>query len=457
MDVLGLASLWGLGLLITPLLRSFHPTTRFGMAYGIGTVWMTLVIGAVGLAGLPISTPFVLLVVLVLAIVVVVLRRRVGTPGQPFLEAKERGTWNWAATHWRGFGVGGVLGLVASTIITVITLARTWVRPITGWDVWAVYAIKAKMIYATEAIPLGLLGTVNTPNYPLGPPIQQVWAALVAGSWNETAIKLAVWGYFPAMCLVAYGTLRGTFSPSVALLGTLFVGALPLMVQHSQEPYTNLPLAYFVLGQGVALTHYVRGRSRHGLLVAAVFGVGAVLTRVEGALFVMTNVVLLTYMKVPGKDRLAYLGPAAVVWGVWAVVRPRLGFETVLISDLSMISSSADRVWPVAAALGQSLFMSGNWMIVWTVFIVAFLMRFRSTFDAENIFFTWPVVTYLFVVAWFFVTNEGMLKYLSDQTLLHRLILHVAPLAALWVAFFICAALSERLVFRAVREKSNDT
>lgn len=456
MDFLGLASLWGIGLLVTPFFSSFHPTTRLGMAYGIGAVWITLVIGVMGLVGLPISTPVVLLVVLALAMLVWVVRLRVGMPGQPFLGATERGTWNWTATRWVGLGVGGALGLLVATLITAITLFRTWIRPITGWDVWAVYAIKAKMIYAAEAIPIGLLGTVNTPDYPLGPSIQQVWAVLVAGSWNETAIKLAAWGYFPAMCLVAYGTLRGKFAPSVALLGTLFVGALPLMVQHSQEPYPNLPLAYFVLGQGVALTHYVLSRSQHGLLVAAVFGAGAVLTRVEGALFVITNVILLTYMKVPGKDRLVYLGPAAVVWGVWAVVRPRLGFETVLISDLSTISSSADRVWPVAAALGQTLFTSGNWIIAWTLFIVAFLMRFRSTFDAENILFAWPVIIYLFVVAWLFATKEWMFVYLGDHTLLHRLMLHVTPLAALWVAFFICAGVSERLAFRAVSEKSND-
>lgn len=450
-DFFGLASLWGLGVLITPLFGSFHPTARFGMAYGIGTVWIMLVLGVMGLVGLPLSTPLVLLVVVALTILVWVVRLRVGMPGQPFLGVTERGTWNWTMTGW------GALSLAVGAILTAITLSRTWVRPITGWDVWAVYAVKAKMIYATEAISLGLLGTVNTPNYPLGPPIQQVWAALVAGSWNETAVKLAVWGYYPAMCLVAYGTLRAKFAPSVALVGTLFVGAIPLMVQHSQEPYTNLPLAYFVLGQGVALTHYVRNRSRHGLFMAAVFGAGAVLTRVEGALFVITNVILLTYMKIPGKHRLVYVGPAAVVWSVWAVVRPRMGFETVVMSDLSTIASSADRVWPVAAALGQSLFMSGNWMMVWTVFIVVFLMRFRSTFDAEHIFFAWPVVTYLGVVAWLFVTNEGMLKYLSDQTLLHRLIIHVAPLAALWVAFFICTGLSERPVFRPVHEKSNDT
>jgi hypothetical protein len=454
MDFLGLASLWGFGLLITPLFSSFHPTTRLGMAYGIGAVWITLVLGIMGLVGLPISTPVVFLVVFALAILVWVVRLRVGMPGQPFLESTERGTWNGVATRLAGLGVVGALGLLVATIIAALTLFRTWIRPITGWDVFAVYSIKAKTIYVTETIPMVLLGAGNSPDYPLGPPLQQVWAALVAGSWNETAIKLAFWGYFPSMCLVAYGTLRGQFGPSVALVGALFVGALPLMIQHSQEPYINLPLAYFVLGQSVALTHYVRGGSRHGLLAAALFGAGAVLTRPEGPFFVIINVILLTYMKVPAKDRLVYLGPAAAVWGVWAVVRPQLMYETAVITGLPEIVSGADRVWPVATPLGQALFMSGNWIIVWTLFVVAFLIRFRSTFDVENIFFSWPVVIYLFFLAWLFVRNEWMFQFLADNTLLHRWILHVAPLAALWVAFFICAGLSERLAFRAVREKS---
>jgi hypothetical protein len=455
---LGPASLWGLGLLITSRFSSVHPTARLGMAYGIGAVWIMLVIGVMGLVGLPISTPGVFLAVLALAMVVWVVRLRVGVPGQPFLGWTERGRRKGAATRWVGLGMVGALGLLVATTIAALTLFRTWIRPITGWDVWADYSIKAKIIYGTETIPRFLFEYVGTPNYPLGGPLQQVWAALVAGSWNETAIKLIAWGYFPSLGLVAYGTLRRQFASSVALLGALFVGALPLVVQHSQEPYINLPLAYFVLGQSVALTHYVRGRSRQGLLAAALFGVGAVLTRMEGTFFVITNVILLTYLKAPAKDRLVYLGPAAVVWGVWAVVRPRWGVdETVLISNLSTISSSADRVWPVAAALGQALFMSGNWMIVWPLFIVAFLMRFRSTFDAENIFSSWPVVIYLCVLAWLFVTQEGMFSFLAGDAMLHRLILHVAPLAALWVAFFICAGLSERLAFRAVREKSSDT
>jgi hypothetical protein len=150
------------------------------------------------------------------------------------------------------------------------------------------------------------------------------------------------------------------------------------------------------------------------------------------------------------------VGPAAVVWGVWAAVRPRSGFETVLISDLSMMSTSLDRIVPVAASFGESLFISGNWMIVWTLFFVAFLLRFRSTFEVEHIFLVWPVVIYLVVFAGIFVTKEWMYRYLDDQTLLHRLILHVAPMAALWVAVLTCAGSSASRAIQAGRGETTD-
>ncbi|MFZ5862553.1 MAG: hypothetical protein ACOYXR_06935 [Nitrospirota bacterium] len=444
MAVFGLVSLWGLGFLVTPWLGSFHPAARCGMAYGIGTVWVMLVMGGMGLLGLPLSLISVALAVVASAVVGWVIGRWAGFTSVPFRVTAPVGTQGRRETFWAGLGIGGIVGIGIGSALTLLTLLRAWVRPITAWDAWYVYAVKAKMIYATGMIPLNLLGTVNTPDYPLGPPLQQVWAVLLSGSWSETAIKLAVWGYFPAMGLMAYGALRERFSPGLAVFGALFVGAIPLTVQHSHEPYTDLPLAYFVLGQSVALTHFLCTHRRHGLFVAALFGVGAVLTRVDGPVFIIANALLLTVMKVSVKERLVYLGPAAAVWAAWAAVRPRAGFETALVSNLAPLAGSVDRVWPVAAAFGQSLFMSGNWMLVWTVFFVVFLLRLRSTVQAEHIFLSWPVVIYFAVLVWLFVTKESMTKFLFDHTLLHRLILHVAPLAALWVAFILCTTVSTR-------------
>lgn len=453
---LGVIVTWLLGMAFASLLEPFDRATRIGFAYGLGLVWVSVVLGAIALLGVPL-TPAVAIPFTVLPVAVWWLfrqrqrapRANHDTPDHTFSAdglLKRGDPWWW--------GAAVLLGAVGALV-----MVRVLIKPIRAWDAWAVYARKAKTIYFEAGIPRSMFESVGVPNYPLGLPLQEVWIAWFAGSWDDIAVKLLFPGYLLALCLIVYGTVREWLGPRAGMVGALFVAALPLMLQHAQEAYTDLPLAYFVLAGAVALACYGRSGSRSALVLASVFGVGAIWMREDGVLVVAANAAVLGAVLAwagrlstrSGRADLAlFLAPGVTVWLVWALVKIRLGISSNLVMDADAWTMFVTRLPTVMEALVQCLFLDGNWLILWALFFPAILFEFGATVRRDWVFLVWPMMLYLVAVVALALATP-MFDYLRDKTVLSRLVLHVAPLGALWVV--LAYGRSFCLVARYVREK----
>lgn len=445
---LGVASIWAVGFVAAPLFRHLNGPQRVGFAYGLGLVWISTMMGVAGLAGLPLTPA---------AGIAVIVGPAAG--------------W-WLARAWRGrlpgaprTGLGRMVvvrdplwwgGATVLALLWLIVTGRAVLKPIQFWDAWATYAFKAKVIFWGAAIPspalFGWGGSPNYPDYPLGISLQEVWVSWFVGSWDDVAVKLLFPGYLLSLLYLAYGSLREQWEARPAMLGTLFVAGLPLVLQHGHDGYTNLPLAYFVFGGAIALTRYVRSSDRRDLVLAAMFGAGLVWTRVDGVVFMACNALLLLVLaarRLPflitkgWVDVSIYLAPPLLVWGAWSLVKLHFGISSTFQPDGSSVVPLFDRWSRIAAVFFRSFFLDGNWLILWALFALAVIHRWREVVSPQSLFLFWPVIFYLGGIAFLFATTD-LFRFLEDGTVVHRLILHVAPLAALWVAQVFGRWVSER-------------
>lgn len=436
LGLLGVVTAWGVGMAVA---SAFRPGDHvrvmfFSFSYGIGLVWISTLLGGAALVGVPLIWPLALAVI-VSAAALQRMRHRWRLSGgarssermRPDVGAG-RGPWWWAgAALLSGFW------LIAAT--------RAVLKPIQGWDAWTDYTFKAKAIFLDGTISDAMFASVAAPNYPLGISLQQVWVAWFMGTWDDVGIKWLFPGYLLALIGLVYGALREEMSPRVAIAGTLAVVGLPLLLQHAQDGYTDLPFAYFALGNAVALTAYARGGDRRHLLVAAVMAAGLVWTRADGAGLVACSALVLAVYDirrrgVGWRSSLAagslYLAPAVVVWGTWTLVTRYLDLPSNLESDTAQGFPVLARWATVLGSLAGALFLDGNWGIFWALAALAALFRFHEMFESDMMFFVWPSVIYIGLIVVLFATTE-LGRFVLDGTVIHRMILHVVPVMAIWV------------------------
>jgi hypothetical protein len=221
----------------------------------------------------------------------------------------------------------------------------------------------------------------------------------------------------------------------------LTAAGLPLLLQHAQDGYTDLPFAYFALGNAVALTSYARRANRRDLALAAVMAAGLVWTRADGAALAACSAIVLAAhgvwrQKTATRPVLAavslYVAPAVVLWGAWALVKIHFNIPSNLQIGASEAIPMADRWVIVLGNLTGALFLDGNWGMLWALAALAAMYRFRETFETDLVFFVWAPAAYLGLVVLLFSSTE-LLHYFGQGTVLHRLILHIVPVMAIWV------------------------
>jgi hypothetical protein len=433
LGALGVAAAWCLGVAAGPLLAHLNGPQRMGAAFGVGLVWVTTVLGLSALLGLPLAWRAAGVLIVCPPVAWWLWRTRVasrgGSIGRSGAPVVGRDPWWW--------------GLVAvAAFLWAVVAGRAIATPLRFWDAWATYAFKAKIMYVEAGIPRSVFELAGAPNYPLGIPFQEVWTAWFVGTWDDIAIKWLFPAYLLALMCLVYGALRERWSARAAMAGMLFVVGLPLLLQHAHDGYTDLPFAFFALGSAIFLTRYALRRDRRDVFVAAVLTAGLVWTKEDGVLFMAFNGVLLIgwaacrsglTARSVSRDVGAYLALPALVWGTWTLVKVALAIPSNLRADVPSVGTLFDRGAVIADALSRSLFLGGNWLILWACFLLACIYWWRETVLPESVFLFWPVVAYLASITVLFATTD-LYRYLGDQSVVHRLVLHVAPLAAYWVA-----------------------
>ena len=159
-----------------------------------------------------------------------------------------------------------LLVLILAQVLMVSYLCM--VKPVSGWDAWEVYSLRAKAYYLD-----GTCRIVDFPPTHRGQHValQQTWVFCCIGGWNEILGKMNFPLFYLALMIIFYCAVRRTNSRTAALLATYMLSSLPFLFYHSTLEYCDFSLALYLFAGVSLMFRWFSEKNIRLLWLAAIF------------------------------------------------------------------------------------------------------------------------------------------------------------------------------------------
>jgi hypothetical protein len=402
----------GAGLGVLPLLgvaRSWRElVARSGLAYLCGILLAAIV--ATNLALVHVSFGWIGLALLAaLSLVVGGLRLR-GTERPVF----RRPTWT----------------ALAGAAVLAALLVEYWrafmVAPLNRYDAWAIWALKGHALYAfgwaDPAVFAGAAYRFANLDYPILLPSLEAIDFRAMGAFDTRVLHLQ----FLLLLVAALGALgallRDRVPPLLLWLSLIAIALAPAVFDQLLTAYADVPLA-LVFAVGVAAAgRWVVTDERWSLALATLCFGGALLTKNEGSLFVLTVFVALLLV---AARRWRALAVAAAVdaalllpWKVYVRVHDIHDINYSLL-DTFNFDHVSDRmgVGPIAfRTLGNQMTDPQQWGLLLPLFALVVVAALVTGLRALPLFaIVWPLLSWL-GLSWIYVVTHFEYSSYLDST-----------------------------------------
>ena len=338
--------------------------------------------------------------------------------------------------------------LIAWLALRFITLLLdVWWTPLYPWDAWIQWATKARVWYSLgHIVPFGRsaewfaangsLWFDASPNYPATVPLWQVWSSVALGRWDDALMNLPWWLTSVALAVAIYGALRmHGLDVLSATIATWLTSSLPLANVHvALAGYADLPMAAYYTLAALATWRWSLQRNAPNAVIALLFAIACLTIKTPGIVWALTLLPGVVLALMPHRGPRIVGTAVAVVLLMLAVLAQThpvmLGYRLHL--DFA----------PAWQALLDSLFLLGNWHLLWYAVVVVAIVGW-SLIRAHSLVTLSATVAsgLLFLIIAFAFTNAR--NWVTDQTTINRAVLHIAPLALTW-AIIVVHALVQR-------------
>lgn len=340
-----------------------------------------------------------------------------------------------------------LVGWLALRFVALL-LDVVW-TPLYPWDAWIQWATKARVWYSLgQIVPFGrsdawfaangALWFDASPNYPATVPLWQVWSSIALGRWDDALMNLPWWLVAVALAIAIYGALRESgLGPLGATIGAWLASSLPLANVHvALAGYADLPMAAYYALAALALWRWSRERTLASASLALLFAVACTTIKTPGLVWALTLLPGAVLALMPQR------GPRVVAIGVAIVL---LTLAVLAQTDPVVLGYRLHLDFaPAWAALVDSLFLLGNWHLLWYAVIAAALVGWQVLRAPALAPLSITVASgLLFLIVAFAFTNAR--NWVTDQTTINRAVLHVAPLALVWTILVVDAWLHQRI------------
>ena len=216
------------------------------------------------------------------------------------------------------------------------------------------------------------------PYYPNGMPLFKCWVAVWTGEWREPPVNFVNPMFWLCLGALFYYGLRRYASFFVSFAATYMLLSVPLLAFHAGFAYMDLAVGFYFLGGVVYLYRWIGEGDRLSLIISALLlGVGLSVKEEMVPLFwasvvpVMVLRVFTSKLK-PGKmigNAMLFLCLAVVPNLPWFLAKGYYGLQFSLGPDYLRFQFHPGFLGPLA----YSFFDSGNYNILWVLFIAALL------------------------------------------------------------------------------------
>jgi len=186
---------------------------------------------------------------------------------------------------------------VAVGLIVVLLLADAAYRPLSEWDAWAMWTMKAKAITLLGGLDPGLFAGVPYHHlhldYPLLLPSVEAIGFRFMGAIDTQVIHVQA-ALLMAALLVALPRLLADRVPVVvAWASVLLIGVAPSLVDQASAGLADAPLAVFFAMAAVCGWRWIADGRREMLVLSTLFAAAVLATKREGTPFVAALILVM--------------------------------------------------------------------------------------------------------------------------------------------------------------------
>lgn len=347
---------------------------------------------------------------------------------------------------------------------------ETIIRPVTGYDAWAIWLFKAKVFFVSRTIDISFLQdpfrSFTHPDYPVLTSLLSTFAYFMLGQVNDRGALILFSSFYLSLLVIFRAwAFRLTQNRILSDLFSLFLATTPVVVGQGgywEAGYADLPLAAYLFSGFVWLASYLRSSDWHELWLGSTFLGLAAFTKNEGVVYFMIAFIVVAIVSLrksfelsPGrksKERtlrlklkqilviLVFFVIASLFWLPWQVFRSSLGLKTDLFAgivwDVSFFLERVSRLPVVVKGYLLEALIFSKWQLSLSFVLLLIVLGFRVVMrDAALrtliIFLAGAVTAQISI---YLITPYDLAWHLSSS--LSRLLLQIFPLA-LFSAFLI--------------------
>ena len=345
-----------------------------------------------------------------------------------------------------------VLALQAAVaIVVVLLLVDAAYRPLSEWDAWAMWTMKAKAITLLGGLDARVLAGVPYHHlhldYPLLLPAVEAMGFRFMGSIDTQVIHLQAALLTAALLLAVPRLLADRVPVVIAWASVLLVAVAPSLVDQAGAGLADAPLAVFFAMAAVCGWRWLADGRREMLVLSALFAAATLATKREGTAFVLAFFLVMLIAAGRGR-RLAALAAAvaalatAAPWQLWLHAN---GVDTsngeipyAKVVDPGYLAGRLGRIPTGAASLVWHAIQPGAWLVIVPAAAVAVLLAARGGERRTAVFVAAVACLVLVSVVWAYWVGRPSLHYYlqhsARRVVTTPVVLLGAFLPVLWVA-----------------------
>ncbi len=352
-----------------------------------------------------------------------------------------------------------LLFLFLYLVIKALTLPMTYWE---FWDAWSTWGHKAKAFALRRSVDFSFFTDPSRAyarqEYPLLLPLSESWIYLGLGKIDEQTVRLLSPLFYLFFLILFWGACRRERNRQVSFLLTTCLATLPMLLEHAERSYADLPLTFYYTFSTLSLYFWCKEGKREDLWIGLLFSAFAAWTKNEGqALFIINAFVFgigrffFSSSRARKKlfEGLLLLSPLLLLLP-WRLLLIQLEVPSELLPQLkgAVFLTQAHRLPLILKTFFLKLLDLPRWNLLWGGLLFFGSLSWRKTLSFPMatlvlaLLFHW--VLYIFV---YLMQPINFPLALEDDSY-NRLLFHAAPLSLFLLGSFLAwgtASSSDRI------------
>jgi hypothetical protein len=309
-------------------------------------------------------------------------------------------------------------------MVVVLLLVDAAFRPLSEWDAWAMWTMKAKAITLLGGLDAGVFAGVPYHHlhldYPLLLPAVEAVGFRFMGAVDTQVIHLQAALLTAALVLSLPRLLAGRVPAVVAWASALLIVVSPSLISQAGAGLADAPLAVFFAMAAVCGWRWLAEGRRELLVLTALFAAAVLATKREGTPFVAVLMLVLIVAAGRGRRREALAAGAAalataVPWQLWLHAN---GVDTsngeipyAKVLDPGYLAGRLGRIPTGAASLVWHALQPGAWLVIVPAAAIAVVLAARGGERRTAVFVAAVACLVLASTVWAYWVGRPSLHY----------------------------------------------